>query len=148
MDINRNDLFFKRLTQAVHNLGTLSHYQHSDENDTILALAKMRRFTLCFIAFIHYASERAGLSKKEFELLEYEEIIEILFQREVFSDNENATVDEMMAMYEDLTSYDPQISINEQELIRHIDHAYTFLTEYVARQSIHDITAAIQDNAA
>lgn len=146
MDINAQALFFKRLTNAVHSLGTLLTYKEpGDDLEELLLLAKMRRVGLCFVAFIHYAAERAGISKRERELLDYEEILEILFQRGAFPAEDKDAVEELMAMYADITSYDPLISIDEAELVKHIPEVHDYLSNYIARESLTPVKAIARE---
>lgn len=138
MDIKAQTLFFKRLSHVVHSLGTLlALKQPSEELEELLVLAKMRRVSLCFVAFIHYAAERAGISKREHELLDYDEILEISLARGIIPAADKDTVEEFYAMYSDIVSYDPHISIDTQELVQHIPHVYDYLMSFLSRESIH-----------
>lgn len=146
MDINMQEIFFKRLNNAVHSLGTaLSYTQLEEDHREVLTLAKMRRVSLCFIAFMHYAAERSGMSKRECELLTYDEIVEILFQRGSIAAADRENVEELLAMHMDLISYDPDISIDEEELEEHIPHVHAFLTNYIARESVTTQRSIVQE---
>lgn len=129
-------LYFQRLTDSVENLGILLSFKESTEDlEELVVPAKMRRLSLCFVAYINYIVERAGISKEERNELDYDEALEILYARGIIPEEDKDSVEEFFAMYSDIVTYDPLVSINEKELAEHIPHAYDYLLSFIEFES-------------
>jgi hypothetical protein len=146
MDINAQAHYYKRLNATVHSLGALLTYTPNPEDgDDLIVLAKMRRLSLCFVAFIHYAAEKAGVTNRERELLDYEELLEIIFTRAIIPASDKDQIEELYAMYSDIISYDPMISIDFQELEQHIPHMHSYLVSFITRESMQSKLSFVQE---
>ncbi len=139
MNINeRRALYFKRLTDSVESLGILLSYKESNEDlEELVVLAKKRRLSLCFMAFINYGIARAGVAQDVPHELDYDDALDMLFERGIVAAGDQNFVEGFYDMYLDMSTYEPLVCSNEQEMLDHIPFAYDYLLHFISHESRH-----------